>query len=44
MTPLAALGTQAEHHFAADPTTTLFKLRQFGEVLAQRAATPYSRA
>ena len=35
---LAALGTQAEGHFAGDPTITLFKLRQFGEVLAQRAA------
>lgn len=35
---LAALGTQAEQHFAADPIVTLFKLRQFGEVLAQRAA------
>jgi type I restriction enzyme R subunit len=35
---LAALATQAEEHFAADPTVTLFKLRQFGEVLAQRAA------
>ncbi|HEX2871039.1 MAG TPA: DEAD/DEAH box helicase family protein, partial [Polyangiaceae bacterium] len=35
---LVALGTQAEQHFASDPTVTLFKLRQFGEVLAQRAA------
>ena len=35
---LVALGTQAEQHFATDPTVTLFKLRQFGEVLAQRAA------
>ncbi len=35
---LVALGTQAEQHFAADPTVSLFKLRQFGEVLAQRAA------
>jgi type I restriction enzyme R subunit len=35
---LVALATQAEQHFAADPTVTLFKLRQFGEVLAQRAA------
>jgi type I restriction enzyme R subunit len=35
---LVALATQAEEHFAADPTITLFKLRQFGEVLAQRAA------
>ena len=35
---LSALATQAEEHFAGDPTVTLFKLRQFGEVLAQRAA------
>ncbi len=37
-TRLVALATQAEEHFTADPTITLFKLRQFGEVLAQRAA------
>jgi type I restriction enzyme, R subunit len=35
---LVALATQAEEHFGNDPTITLFKLRQFGEVLAQRAA------
>jgi type I restriction enzyme R subunit len=35
---LVALATQAEQHFTGDPTVTLFKLRQFGEVLAQRAA------
>ncbi len=35
---LVALATQAEEHFGSDPTVTLFKLRQFGEVLAQRAA------
>ena len=35
---LVALATQAEEHFAGDPTITLFKLRQFGEALAQRAA------
>ncbi len=35
---LSALAPQAEQHFAGDPTVTLFKLRQFGEVLAQRAA------
>lgn len=35
---LVALATQAEEHFAGDPTVTLFKLRQFGEVLAKRAA------
>lgn len=37
-TRLVALATQAEEHFAGDPTVTLFKLRQFAEVLAQRAA------
>ncbi len=35
---LVALATQAEEHFARDPAITLFKLRQFGEVLAKRAA------
>jgi type I restriction enzyme R subunit len=35
---LVALGTQAEEHFATDPAISLFKLRQFGEVLAKRAA------
>ena len=35
---LVALGTQAEQHFAGDPTITLWKLRQLGEMLAQRAA------
>jgi len=35
---LVALATQAEQHFAADPAIALWKLRQFGEVLAQRAA------
>ncbi len=35
---LAALGTQAEQQFAIDPSVTLAKLRQFGEVLAKRAA------
>jgi type I restriction enzyme R subunit len=35
---LVALATQAEEHFAGDPTITLFKLRQFAEILAQRAA------
>jgi len=34
---LVALATQAEEHFAGDPIVALFKLRQFGEVLAQRA-------
>lgn len=35
---LVALGTQAEQHFAGDATVCLFKLRSFGECLAQRAA------
>lgn len=35
---LVALATQAEQHFAADPASTLTKLRLFGEMLAQRAA------
>ncbi len=35
---LAILGTQAETYFADDPNTCLIKLRQFGEVLAKRAA------
>lgn len=35
---LHALAVQAEQQFAADPNVTLFKLRLFGELLAQRAA------
>lgn len=35
---LVALGTQAEQHFATDANVTLYKLRQFCEVLAKRAA------
>jgi type I restriction enzyme, R subunit len=35
---LVALGTQAEAHFAGDPVVAIIKLRQFGEVLAKRAA------
>ncbi|HEY5373920.1 MAG TPA: DUF4145 domain-containing protein [Polyangiaceae bacterium] len=35
---LVALGTQAEEHFASDPNVTLYKLRQFCEVLTKRAA------
>ncbi|WP_437563101.1 type I restriction-modification system endonuclease [Sorangium sp. So ce542] len=35
---LAVLGTQAERYFTEDPNTCLVKLRQFGEILAQRAA------
>jgi len=40
---LVALATQAEEHFAGDPTVALFKLRQFGEVLPQRTAASASR-
>jgi type I restriction enzyme R subunit len=32
------LGALAELYFADDPSTCLLKLRQFGEVLAQRLA------
>jgi type I restriction enzyme, R subunit len=35
---LVALATLAEEFFAADPTTTLWKLRSFAEVLAKHAA------
>jgi type I restriction enzyme R subunit len=35
---LVALGTLAERFFADDPNTCLLKLRQFAELLAQRAA------
>ncbi|WP_437937427.1 type I restriction-modification system endonuclease [Sorangium sp. So ce341] len=35
---LVVVGTQAERYFAEDPNTCLVKLRQFGELLAQRAA------
>lgn len=35
---LVALGAQAERYFGDDPSTALIKLRQFGEVLARRAA------
>jgi type I restriction enzyme, R subunit len=35
---LAALGALAERFFADDPNTCLLKLRQLGELLAQRAA------
>jgi type I restriction enzyme R subunit len=37
-TLLVALGAQAERYFVEDPVTSLMKLRQFGERLAQRAA------
>lgn len=35
---LVALATQAEEQFARDPEVCLYKLRKFGELLAQRAA------
>lgn len=35
---LVALATQAEEHFASDANVSLYKLRQFCEVLAKRAA------
>lgn len=35
---LDQLGALAERYFAHDPSTSLLKLRQFGEVLAQRTA------
>ncbi|WP_437930172.1 type I restriction-modification system endonuclease [Sorangium sp. So ce291] len=35
---LVVLGTQAERYFTEDPNTCLVVLRQFGEILAQRAA------
>lgn len=35
---LAQLGTAAEQVFAGDPNTTLIKLRQFGEAMAQALA------
>ena len=34
---LVVLATQAENYFRDDPSTSLFKLRQFGEVLAKYA-------
>ena len=34
---LVALATQAEESFSADPVVCLFKLRQFGEILARHA-------
>ena len=35
---LALLGAGAERYFAADPNTSLLKLRQFGELMAQQVA------
>lgn len=35
---LVQLGSQAERYFRDDPNTCLIKLRQFGELLAQRVA------
>ena len=42
---LVVLGTQAARYFTEDPNTCLVKLRQFGEILARRAAArlgPYT--
>lgn len=38
---LARLGFMAERLYAEDPVTTLFKLRQFAEVMAKRVASRY---
>jgi type I restriction enzyme R subunit len=38
---LAQLGAAAEQTFASDPNTTLIKLRQFGEAMAQDLATRF---
>ncbi|WP_077731546.1 type I restriction-modification system endonuclease [Methylocaldum sp. 14B] len=38
---LAKLGQKAEHYFSDDPNTTLLKLRQFGELLAQEVAARF---
>src|SRR3954471_7160752 len=35
---LARLGALAEHYFPSDPNTSLLKLRQLGESLAQEVA------
>ena len=35
---LVRLGALAEQYFTTDPNTSLIKLRQFGELLAQLAA------
>jgi type I restriction enzyme R subunit len=41
---LVSLGAQAERYFAEDPVTCLMKLRQLGELMAQRAAAaPFPR-
>jgi type I restriction enzyme R subunit len=37
---LMRLGALAERYFGDDPNTTLIKLRQFGELLAQLGVTP----
>ena len=35
-TDLAKLATQAEQYFATDPDVCIFKLRLFGELMAER--------
>ena len=40
---LADLAALAESYFADDPATTLFKLRQFGELLAKLLAARTAR-
>ena len=41
-TLLVALGAQAERYFVDDPNTSVMKLRQFGERMAQRAAAHFN--
>jgi type I restriction enzyme R subunit len=36
--PLYTLAALAEHHFRTDPNTCLYKLRQFGELMAKDIA------
>lgn len=38
---LARLGALAEHYFPEDPNTSLLKLRQFGELMAQDIAARF---
>jgi type I restriction enzyme, R subunit len=38
---LARLGALAEHYFPEDPNTSLLKLRQFGELMAQNIAASF---
>src|SRR5689334_7434267 len=39
---LAQLGTLAEHYFRQDPSTAIFKLRQFAELLAKLIAAQHA--